>query len=148
MLIYFIYFGLVHFILSYVYMFFYMIFIWFLYDIHLPSAFPPPCRIRVLVSPVARTVPGPLSPKTFQKQNRMLAFFWFFSSASTWSCYLKITEKLLKIYGKSTKIEAWGGPGGLLGDTWVPFGLLGPPKLKKYQKSWFAVPPWGSQGGP
>ena len=40
-----------------------------------PSAFSPPCRIRVKASPVACTVPGLLSPNVFQKEGRILGIF-------------------------------------------------------------------------
>ena len=109
----------------------------------MPSAFPPPCRIRVLVSPVACTVPGPLSPKTFQKQDRMLAFFWFFSLCFGLHVILlfKNKRKTVKNPFKINKNRGLGrsrGPlGGHLGAFWTPWAS----KAEKVPKKLVRGPP-------
>ena len=98
---------------------------WFLNKIYTkliqwPSAFPPPCRIRFLLVPLL---------------------------CSSAFLLLKNNKKTVKNPLKIKENRRLGRSRGPLGG-WVPFGRLGPPKLKKYQKSWFVVPLWGSQGGP
>ena len=113
-----------------------------------PSAFSPPCRIRVMASPVACTVPGFLSLNVFQQEGRMLAILVpvFCSSAST------LSKNIRRSCQKSGKNQEKSRPVVVPGASWGRPGSLQQIKTYKWRpksdESRIRLLPWGPQVTP